>query len=58
MTFSWQKNLQNSIFSKAGIQNVNKNKTRNLLVIKLKKHNTKKINSVLETSKLGEFEVE
>ena len=51
--------LLNYIFSKGGVQNLNKNRARNLLVVKLKNSTSNEIiNSILETTKLGEFEVQ
>ena len=59
MTFSLQKICKILFLGKAGVQNVNKNRARNLLVVKLKNSTSNEIiNYILETTKLGEFEVQ
>ena len=51
------KGLKNSNFEKAGIESVSKNRSRNILIIKVKKTDVDTVTSLLATTHLGNYEV-
>ena len=51
------KGLKNSLFNNAVIESVNKNRARNLLVVKVKNADPDIISSLLEITHLGDYEV-
>ena len=51
------KSLQNSAFNVAGIISVNKNRSRNILVVKIKQCNDLCMTSILSIKQLGDYQV-
>ena len=49
--------LKNSGFKDAGIESVNKNRSRNLLIVKIKNTDNETISSLLAITKLGNYDV-